>query len=114
MSRFLKDANEILQAASVVADDSAVLTILIHPRGQIHVVDGAEVPMECLQASHGGAVAFRVSRSTEGVRVEGRDGASRCILEKRKPVQRALSAAAALGLFRDRPLYSVAGAPAIA
>ncbi len=113
MSRFLDDANEIFEAASAVVDASPALTILIHPRGGIHIVDGAESPIESLQAQHGCGTAFRVTRQAGSVRVEGRNGMSRCVLEKRPESHGAVAAAANLGLFYDRPVYSVAGCLAI-
>ena len=109
MSRFFENANEIFEAASAApSGSSAALTILIHPGGQIHIIDsgdGGETPIDALQAEHGCRTAFRVSRDGQRVRVEGRDGATRCTLESsRKTVN-------TLGVFRDFPAYTLA-APA--
>ena len=111
MSRFLDHASEIFEAASAAPEGySAALTILIHSQGQIHIVDGEESPLDRLQAQHGGATAYRVTRGCGGVRVEGRAGSSRCVLEERLPVKGVSAQATALGLFRDLPVYSMAGA----
>ena len=110
MSRFLVDATEIFEAASVAPfGSSPAMTILIHPQGQIHIVDGDEVPIDSLQARHGCRTAFRVTRGVNGVRVDGRDGSTRCVLHKANPPKQA----ATLGLFHDRPLYSMMGPLAI-
>lgn len=102
MSRFFDNANEIFEAASAVPSGSSALTILIRPGGQIHIVDGAESPIDALQAEHGCRTAFRVSRDGQKVRVEGRDGATRCTLENSsKPMN-------LLGLFNDLPTYTLA------
>ena len=109
MSRFLDHASEIFQTAtSAPEDSSAALTILIHAQGQIHVVDGADSPLDTIQAQYGCRSAYRVTREFGRVRVEGRSGSSRCVLEDRKAAK--TSPAAALGLFLDRPLYAMAGA----
>jgi hypothetical protein len=106
VSRFLDHATEIFQTAvSAPEDSSAALTILIHQQGQIHVVDGADSPLDSLQAQYGCRSAFQVTRRFGRVRVEGRSGSSHCVLEDREP-----PAAAALGLFTDRPVYALAGA----
>jgi hypothetical protein len=111
VSRFLQDAGEIFDAASHAADDgSGALTILIHAQGQIHIVNGSESPIDSLQAQHGCSTAYRVTRGSGQVRVEGRNGSSRCVLEDSKPKRRVETPAAVLGLFSDRPLYSIAGA----
>jgi hypothetical protein len=109
VGRFLDHASEIFQTAvSAPEDSSAALTILIHPHGQIHVVDGADSPLDSLQAQYGCRSAFHVTRRFGRVRVEGRSGSSRCVLEDSQP--RPSSPAAALGLFLDRPLYALTGA----
>ena len=102
MSRFFENANDIFEAASAApCGSSAALTILIRPGGQIHIVDGADSPIDALQAEHGCRTAFRVSREGQRVRVEGREGGVRCTLESsRKSVD-------ALGLFRDFPVYAL-------
>jgi hypothetical protein len=103
VSRFFENANEIFEAASAASGSSA-LTILITPAGQIRIVDGADSPIDSLQAEHGCRTAFRVSRDAGRVRVEGRDGATRCTLENsRKSIN-------TLGLFHDFPAYTLAPA----
>lgn len=104
MSRFFENANEIFEAASAAPSGSSALTILIRPGGQIHIVDGADSPIDVLQAEHGCRTAFRVSRDGSRVRVEGRDGATRCTLENS---QKSINT---LGLFRDCPAYILAPA----
>jgi hypothetical protein len=90
---------------------SPALTILIRPEGQIHIVDGAESPIEALQQQFGCGSAFRVTRYGGQVRVEGRSGSNRCVIENprsEKPKASKAYAGAALGLFIDRPAYCLA------
>ncbi len=84
---------------------SSALTILIRPEGQIHIVDGAESPIDALRRQFGCGTAFRVTRFGGQVRVEGRSGSHRCVIEK--PVQGKTLAASSLGLFVDRPAYDL-------
>jgi hypothetical protein len=101
VSRFFQNASEIFEAASAAPSGSEALTILIRPSGQLHIVDGGDSPLDALRAEHGCRTAFRVSRDGQRVRVEGRDGATRCTLESaQKPVN-------TLGLFRDFPAYEI-------
>jgi len=106
VSRFLEHASEIFDAATA-AEEPAALTILIHPSGQIRIVDGAERPLDSLQLEHGARTAYRVTRDSGRVRVEGRGVARRCLLESEP--SRKLAAAKSLGLLVDRPVYSIAG-----
>ncbi len=83
-----------------------MLTILIRPGGQIHIIDGdgADSSIDALQSEHGCPTAFRVTRDGRRIRVEGRDGTTRRTIENsRKPIQ-------TLGLFRDCPAYTMAPA----
>ncbi len=82
---------------------SPALTILIRPGGQIHIVDGAESPIDALQSQFGCGTAFRVTRYGGQVRVEGRSGSNKCVIEKPRSAKK--FAAAALGLFNDCPAY---------
>ena len=82
VSRFLKDAEEILKAAAMTAETE--ISILIHPRGGIHLVTGKEDwPLESLLAESGAAAAYRVSRHCGQVLVEGRSQSESCMLRRR-------------------------------
>jgi hypothetical protein len=90
---------------------SPALTILIRAGGQIHIVDGAESPIDALQHEFGCGSAFRVTRHGGQVRVEGRSGSNKCVIENprtQKPRTAKAYAGAALGLFIDRPAYCLA------
>jgi hypothetical protein len=114
VSRFFNHAHEIFETAAAAGEDASELTILIHKTGQIHIMQGAEAPLDTLQMQHGYASAFRVSREAAGIRVEGRSGNQRCTLQADKPTPKNwTSAAAALGLTSDRPLYSLSAALAL-
>jgi hypothetical protein len=90
---------------------SPALTILIRPEGHILIVDGAESPIDALQHQFGCASAFRVTRDGGQVRVEGRSGSNRCVIETPKTGKTRTAkvySGAALGLFIDRPAYCLA------
>ena len=92
-------------AVSAPEGSSDALTILIRPEGQIHIVDGAESPIDALRHQFGCGTAFRVTRYNGQVRVEGRSGSDKCLIEKPRAVK--AYAASALGLFVDRPAYDL-------
>jgi len=82
VSRFLKDAEQILEAAGVAVDPE--ISILIHARGGIHLVAGkGDWPLESLLAESGAAAAYRVSRIAGQVLVEGRSKSETCLLRKK-------------------------------
>lgn len=73
--------------------------LLIRPDGALHFVMESPFSLEGA-ASHAGArTAYRVTRSRDGVRVQGRNAFEDCVLEERKPC---------LQFLRDQPLYRLA------
>ena len=57
------------------------MTILIGPEGNIRMVADSDWTLELLARHHGAQSAYRVSEETGRIRVEGRDGMRRCVLE---------------------------------
>lgn len=89
MSRFVEHAQEILDAAES-AGASSDLTILLGPEG-IRMIADSDWPLDSLLLHHGARSAFRVSGNRGAVRVEGREGTRRCVLEStRESTVRAL------------------------
>jgi hypothetical protein len=104
VSRFLKDAEEILEAAGMSAEPE--ISILIHGRGGIHLVTGkGDWPLESLLAESGAAAAYRVSRRGGQVLVEGQSQSESCLLRKRT------SDAVLRDLFPERRMYEVLDRP---
>jgi hypothetical protein len=56
------------------------MTILIGQNG-IRMIADSDWPLESLLWHHGAQTAYRVSESGGSVRVEGREGSRRCVLE---------------------------------
>lgn len=84
MSRFLEHAIELLEGAerSVAAGEgSPEWTILISATGAVQMLAGSDWPLESLRTDRGASMAFRISRQRGGVRLEGRAGSRRCLLE---------------------------------
>ena len=61
------------------------MTILIGPQGNIRIVTDSDWPLDSLVWHHGAQSAYRVSERTGSIRVEGRDGTHRCLLESSSP-----------------------------
>jgi hypothetical protein len=92
-----EQAREILEAAenaSRLGQVCSEMTILIDPQGHIHMVADSDWPLDSLVRHHGAKSAYRVSERKGSIRVEGRDGARRCLLES---VQHAQTARLLLG-----------------
>ena len=79
MSRFAEDAESILKAAES-AGSCSDMTILIGQNG-IRMIADSDWPLESLLWHHGANTAYRVTGSDGTVRVEGREGSRRCVLE---------------------------------
>lgn len=88
MDEFLANAGRLLEgakAASQVDNGSEVLVILIARDGAIRAISAADWPLESLALEHGARMAYRISRTGRRVRVEGRHGLRRCLLEAELP-----------------------------
>ena len=97
----LENAKRIFDVACADAGDTADseaqdFALLIRPDGGIHFVMNSAFSLEAAAIHAGARKAFRVTRSRDGVRVEGRSNSGSCILEKRNPCRR---------LLPDQPLY---------
>ena len=88
MSRFTEDAAGILDAAESASARGyacSEMTILIGQDGAIRMVADSDWPLDSLAAHHGAQTAYRVSERCGSVRVEGREGTRKCVLESPKP-----------------------------
>src|SRR5262245_22136227 len=100
VSRFLKDAEQILAAAGTASDPD--ISILIHGHRGIHLVAGkSDWPLESLLAESGAGAAYRVSQRDGEVQVEGRSLSESCLLHRRTPD------AILRELLPDRRLYEL-------
>jgi hypothetical protein len=90
VSRFAQDAQYLLEAATAAASQGEAcseMTILIAKDGGIHMLADSDWPLASLAREHGAKSAYRVSGSGGGVRVEGREGGQRCLLESEAPAR---------------------------
>lgn len=84
MSRFAEYAQQILDAAEAAAsrgESCSEMTILIREDGGIHMLADSDWPLDSLALHHGARTAYRVSQRFGSVRVEGREGSKRCLME---------------------------------
>jgi hypothetical protein len=102
VSRFLKDAEQILAAAGQAVEPE--ISILIHGQRGIHLVTGkGDWPLESLLAESGAGAAYRVSHKDGQVLVEGRSRSESCVLRKKT------SDAVLRELFPQRRTYEICG-----
>lgn len=72
--------------------------LLIRPDGGLHFIMESPFSIEAAAIHAGAQSAFRITRSRDGVRVEGRSAGSTYVLEQRSPRRE---------LLRDQPLYRI-------
>lgn len=107
MSRFAETAQSILAAAESAAaagETPSEMTILIGQDGAIRMVADSDWALDSLALHHGARSAYRVSNTRGAVRVEGREGLKKCVMESVAPAQ-----AARLLLSRQPLLASLDG-----
>lgn len=85
MSGFLRNAKNILEAAQGAGPDASDMTILIGAEGEIRMIAGNDWPLEALQRHQGAAMAYRVSRKSGHVTVEGTAAGQSCRLQTDAP-----------------------------
>jgi len=104
MDSFLENAQRIFDVARAASSQAPQdFALLIKPDGGLHFVMESPFSMEGAVAGAGAQTAYRVTRSTEGTRVQGlRAGkggdSERCLLETHN-IRRSL--------LRDQPLYCI-------
>jgi hypothetical protein len=94
VSRFWQDAENLLETAVQSSGERTDMAILVSPSGGIRIQPAEGWSTAALAAESGAQTLYRVSRNASGVRIEGRSGADRCLLEKELP---ALTARRLLG-----------------
>jgi hypothetical protein len=101
MDTLLENAQRIFDVARSAADgmtngDIQDFALLVRPDGGLHFVMESPFSIEGAAAYAGAQSAYRITRSRDGVRVQGRSAARDCVLEERNPCRE---------LLRDQPLY---------
>lgn len=103
MDTFLENAQKIFDVARADSSaDASDFALLVRPDGSLHVIMESELNLDAVTTDTGARSAYRVSRSKEGVRISGRDGASRCELT--------CPGWSRAQFLRDQPLYLMASA----
>jgi hypothetical protein len=82
VSTFLRQAEEILEVAVCGAEEIA---ILIDRQGGVKMMNPAGWSLPSLRVEHGAGYVYKVERHAGMLRVEGWDGAQRCLLERPLP-----------------------------
>lgn len=91
MSRFAEQAQQLFDSAQAAADPDAPsnTAILITRDGALRLVSDSDWPLDSLAMHHGAATAYRITAHRGQVRVEGREGSRRCMLESQSPARTA-------------------------
>lgn len=92
MSRFIENAAKLLDAAETALQAGQVpsdMTILVSSTGGIRMIADSDWPLDSLRTHHGADMAYRITEHRHSVRIEGRSGTNKCLLETPKPAQTA-------------------------
>jgi hypothetical protein len=101
MDRFFENAERIFDVARSCADaESQDFALLVHPDGGLHFVMESPFSIESAAAHAGARIGYRITRSPDGVRVQGYSAGRNCVLEERASPRAQL-------LLRDQPLYRI-------
>ena len=106
MDAFLENAQRILDVACAGEGESKEdFALLIRPDGGLHFIMGSPVSLDGAFACGEARAAYHVSRSSAGVRVEGRTFGKSCVVNscvvaESHPMRQ---------LLRDQVLYFTAG-----
>ena len=87
MSLFAAHMEQLLEGARTAAGgETGSMTVLIGPDNGIRMIADSDWPLDSLALERGAKSAFRVIRERNGrVRVEGREGSRRCVMESLSP-----------------------------
>ena len=91
VQRFAEQAQNLLDAALAAlerGDSCQEMTVLILPDGAIQMCADSDWPLDSLMLERGARTGYRVSPRRGSVRVEGREGLRRCLLETALPGHR--------------------------
>lgn len=101
MNALFENAQRIFEVARSEQDGDSQqdFALLIRPDGGLHFVMETPFSIEGAASYAGAQTAYRVTRSRDGVRVQGRSAGGDCVLEQRNPCRE---------LLRDQPLYRIA------
>jgi len=76
------------QASASAGESASAVTILIGQDSGIHVIADSDWPLDSLVLDRGAQSAFRVTSQRNGqIRVEGREGSRRCVMEAENPAR---------------------------
>ena len=99
---FFENARRILDvAATAAANGPEEFAVLMSSDGGLRILMNQPFRLDAAAADAGADIAYRVTRSKSGVRVEGHTRAQDCVLETRPAV------APHAQWLLDQPLYSM-------
>jgi hypothetical protein len=82
VSFLIENARRLAEVAQSKEGGEPVWTFMIGPEGGIEMMAGADEPLDTLLLTRGARAVWRVRRERGVVRVEGRMGRERCLIEQ--------------------------------
>ena len=87
VNAFLRNAEELFEAARQGTGEDSRVAVLVGPEGGIHIVFGSDWALEPLRQHHGARAAYQITRSAGRVALEGRAAGASCRLEVSRPAR---------------------------
>ncbi len=87
MSLLEQTAAQLFEAAETaveLGEAASDCTVLVTPEGAVTIVTEPGWSLDALAGERGAKAAFRIFRGREAIRVEGRAGRRRCVIEERR------------------------------
>jgi hypothetical protein len=81
----MRNAEDLLEIARVSDNRDESAAIVLDRSGGFRMIDGAGWSLPALKDEFGARAVFKVEKRGARVRVEGWDGAERCLLERGRP-----------------------------
>lgn len=110
-SQLFENARRIFDVASAAPDpgDAQDFALLICPDGGLHFVMESPFSIEAAAIHAGARSAYRVTRSRDVVRVEGRSASGDCLIEQDCVIEKGVieQRRRVRSLLRDQPLYCI-------
>jgi hypothetical protein len=80
--QLMRNAEDLLEVAWVSDNRDETAAIVLERSGGFRMLDAAGWTLPALKAEYGARAVFKVEKCGARVRVEGWDGADRCLLER--------------------------------
>jgi len=98
---------EAAETAAQLGEAAPEWTVLLTPEGAVTIMTEPGWSLDAIAGERGAEAAFRISRGREAIRVEGRAGRRRCLIEERRHPSSYPSPLAPLAQWKREDIFDV-------